>query len=175
MPLRESGVGAALVGATLAIVRVAPEYLARGILHESWAWLPRLGTAGRTVILYTHVIRAISFVLGVVAVFALGYWAGTRFDLRARYRRFVATLAIGGSVGYVGGLLALVAPGVVSGELAVRDGPSLVTIVVVGRVLAVSIQFAVIGFAGAAFASLGECGTADRHAVEPTESPASSE
>ena len=175
MSIRESGVGAALLGATLAIVRVSPEYVARGILRESWAWLPRLGTAGRTVILYTHLVRAIGFVLGVAAVFALGYRAGTRFDLRARYRRFVAILAIGGSVGYGVGLLAVVAPGLVSGEIAVRDGPSLVTLVVAGRVLAVSIQFGVIGFAGAAFASLVERRTAGRSAVEASESTASSE
>lgn len=155
MVLRESAVAAVLVGAALAAVDYAPSYLPRWVLDNPVGWLPRFATDAQTITFYIYVSRGTAFVLGIGCVFALGYWAGSRFDFRAQFRSFVLAVGLGGLVGY--GIATLVyALAVVFVLENVRfSGPAAFDGALgASRTVAVAVQFAVVGFAGAAFADV---------------------
>ena len=153
MALRESAAGATLLGALLFVVQFASEAVGELFTDGGVGWLPQLSTVGTTVTVYLYLLRGLGFVLSIAAVFVLGYWAGSRLDLKTDYRRFVLALGAGGALGYlVAGVAGIVATEGATG-VTTLDLFSLVTLLVgIGIPLGVGIQFAVVGFAGAAFA-----------------------
>lgn len=152
MVLGRTGIGAALLGALLSVVHLSPGYVNRRLLDGDWSWLPQLDTMSRTVLLYSYVTRGVAFVLGVGVVFALGYWAGTRSDLRENYQGLVLGLGLGGILGYVVALGAFVL--VPANDPILADDGFLTGVLLLGRGIGAAVQFAVVGFAGAAFATL---------------------
>lgn len=158
MDVRNAGMGATLVGIVLALVDLSPAYVNQQLVGDGGNWLPRFERTSRTILFYNYASRGVSFVVAVGAVLALGYLAGSRLDLQADYRRLVLALGLGGLLGY---LLAqvvvvwLLSDGAVLGDTAILTGA-----LFLARPIAVALEFAVVGFAGAAFAALvGESGT----------------
>lgn len=163
MSRRKSGVGAAIIGFVLSVVHLLPGYVTQQLVAGNLGWFPRLDTPGETLVLYHHTVDATAFVLGFGAVFALGYWLGTDLDLRRRYRQFVLAVGVGGLIGYLLPILLAIlfllvtAGGTIAGGIGLLD-----TVLLAGRILGVPIQFAVVGFSGAALAHLtGGQGSSD--------------
>lgn len=150
MVSRITGPGAALVGAVLGLVHLAPGYLVGRLLGGSVGGLPQLSTTPQTITAYTSLLDAVGVAVGIGGVFVLGYWAGTRFDQPTAYRRFAALVGIAGSVGYLA-TMGIVLIFVVR-EPLVADHVGLTIANVLGTTLRVGVQFAIVGFAGAAFA-----------------------
>lgn len=115
-------------------------------------WLPQLETTGRTVVAYLWVSRAIGFVLTIVGVAALGYWAGRRLDVPRESRTIVGSLAVGGSAGHLAGMVVFVSLIAPSGSTPVEGTGVLELVILLGAAFATAIQFSLVGFAGAALA-----------------------
>lgn len=147
---RRAGIGAALLGAGIALLHLAPAYLSRYVLGGGVSWLPRLETTQVTLVGYNMVLNALGVLVGIVAVGVLGYWAETRIDLVAEYRGLLAVFGVGGSLGFLvtmaGSLLLAVDAPVVGDDVGLTLGW------VLGTTVRVGLQFALVGFAGAAFA-----------------------
>lgn len=152
MVLRTTGLGAGLLGFVLALVHLTPGYVNDRLLGDASGWLPQLDSMGQTVLLYSYTARGVAFVVGIVGVLALGYRVGTRLDLRADYGRFSLVLGVGGAVGYVVATAAFVS--VLADGPVLGDATLLTAALWLGRIAGVVLQFAIVGFAGAAFATL---------------------
>lgn len=141
---RAVGIATAALAFLTALVRVAPEH---GDVTSSW--LPQLETVGRTILFYEYLSRTAAFLFGTVAVLAVGYRAGARLDLSSRYRRFTLTLGIAGAVGQLA--FFVVYPTVVLGGSPAAPGAP-TAVAWLGWTVGTGVHFAVVGFAGAAFA-----------------------
>lgn len=145
---RETGPGAALLGAGIAVLHVTPAYLSTYLFGGAVAWLPRLETTQVTLVGYNMVLNAIGVVVGIVGVFALGYWAGTKSELTAEYRRLLASFGLGGALGFLSTMAVALT---LSIDLpVVGESVGLTLGWILGSTLRVGLQFAAIGFAGAA-------------------------
>lgn len=175
MVLRKSAVGAALLAALVLVVQIGSDIVVDSFVEGTFGWLPQLDTVGQTVAVYMYLFNGLEFGLGIIAVFGLGYWAGSQLSLKVEYKRFVLAVAAGGMVGYlVAGSVALtVAYGGIG--FPTLDSFGVVTLLLAAGVpLGVGIQFAVVAFAGAAFANVtgGTFGSAPNK--NSTEIPAES-
>ena len=157
MVLTKSGLGAALLGGVLALLHLSPGYVTARLIAGDGASVPWLGTTAEVILLSQGLLNAAAFIAGFGALFVLGYWAGLRLELQQHYRQFLLTVGLGGLIGYVTPILLLavyaliVGGGPLQGE---QIGAGATAMLVVGRAVSVAIQFAVVGFAGAAFAGL---------------------
>lgn len=151
---RNNGIAAALLGVAFALASHAPTLLtARG----GFDVLPQVGTTGETVMVYVGLSRGVAFAFGTLAVLALGYRAGRRIDLRAEYRDLALAVGLGGAAGYVLVLVPLAATA--SGgwaSLGTSAGDLFGLAALGGRIVGVGVQFAVVGFAGAALAHVAD-------------------
>lgn len=144
---RETGFGAALLGAAIALLHLAPAYLTR---YLSVSWLPRLETTQVTLVGYNMVLNAIGVVLGIGAVFVSGYWVGRKLGIVNEYQRLIAVFGFGGALGF---LLTMLIALVLQVDLpVVGDDIGLTLGWILGSTVRIGLQFATIGFAGAAFA-----------------------
>ncbi|MFC4438738.1 MULTISPECIES: hypothetical protein [Natrialbaceae] len=172
MSRRKSAVGAALLGFALSVVHLSPGYVTQQLVAGEWGRFPQLDTPGETLVLYHYTVDATAFVLGFGAVFALGYWIGTDLDLRRRYRQFALAVGFGGLIGYLIPMCFALLYLLITADGATVEGiRPLDVILFAGRALGVPIQFAVAGFAGAAFAHL----TGNRLDTDPSRKVADGE
>lgn len=155
MVLTKSGLGAALLGGVLAAFHIAPGYLIPWLIARDGVSVPWPDTTAEMITLSQGLVGTMGFVVGIGVVFILGYWAGGQFELRQYYRQFLFAVGIGGLIGYVTPILLFFSYAVI-----VETGPlhteqlGVTAILLTGRAVGVAIKFAVIGFAGAAFATL---------------------
>lgn len=151
MPLRSTGIGAALTGFLLALVHFSPSFVSQRIIDEESNWLPQLESVGQTIVAYQYVSRGVAFLLAVGVILALGYRAGSRLALRDDYRRFLLTIGLGGLLGYAVGLAPVM---VLASEGSwLMDNTAVTVTYLLTRSIGVALEFAVVGFAGAAFAT----------------------
>lgn len=133
------------------------DFVGDRLLAGTTGWLPQFETVGQTVVVYSYLVRGLAFGVGILAVFVLGYWVGNRLDLQAEYKRFVVAVGAGGLIGHlIAGIAGFV---VLSGEVgspSVDPFGILVTGMMLGIPIGVGIQFAVVAFAGAAFAQIAD-------------------
>lgn len=175
---KQAGIGAAALGFLLSITQYSQGYVTARLVSEDWSWFPQLESTAETLVLYTHLTDGLIFVLGVVGVFLLGYWLGERLHLGREYRPYVTWVAGGGVAGYLLPLVLALGVLVVTGLLEGADPFAFVprvsgldAVVIAGRFVAIPIQFAIAGFAGAAFARLaGEADDGERAGTEPISS-----
>lgn len=156
MVLTKSGLGAALLGGLLAVLHLAPGYVTARLIAGDGVALPWPATTAELIVLSQGLLNVSGVVGGIGAVFLLGYWAGGRLEVRQHSRQFLLVVGLGGLGGYVAvnGLLFVYA--LLGGTQILQSEQSVVTAVVIaGRAVGVLLQFAVCGFAGAAFATLG--------------------
>lgn len=148
------GVTAAILAAGAIIVRFGSGIYVDRVASDGGTvgWLPQLETTGQTVVAYLWMSRAIGFVLTIVGVAALGYWAGRRLDVPRESRTILGSLAVGGSTGHLVGMVVFV--WVIGPSSSTPfEGTGLVELVILlGAALATAIQFSLVGFAGAALA-----------------------
>ncbi|MFC3959996.1 hypothetical protein [Halovivax cerinus] len=155
MVLTKSGLGAVLLGSVVALLHLAPGYVTSQLIANDATAIDWLGSTARQIVFLNGFVSAMAFVVGIGVVFLLGYWAGSRLDLRRSYRSFLLVVGVGGGIGYlvpmllVFGYTALAATGPFQ-----SDQLGTTALVFLGRTGAVAIQFAVVGFAGAALATL---------------------
>lgn len=174
MVRKTSGFAAALLGVVLAGARIAPAYATQG-------WVPQLESIGRTTLLYAYLSRGLAFAVGTLAVFALGYWAGTRLELATACRSVAPAIGVGGAVGYVVGTLLLLGGlgGMERADTGVVDGVGIGVGILLAQLIAQGVRFAIVGFAGAALASLADDraapGEGNAPAANGAEGPASTD
>lgn len=148
------GVAAAILAAGATIMEYGTGIYVDRLGSDSGelAWLPQLETTGQTVLAYLWVSRAIGFGLAVVGVAALGYWAGRRVALPRESRTIIGSLAVGGSVGHLIGMMVFVTLIAPSGSPFFEGTGLGELLILLGVAIATAIQFSLIGFAGAALA-----------------------
>ena len=171
MVLTKSGVFAALLGGVLAVLHVSPGYLTARFIAGGQTAARWPGSTAELIVLSQGLIHTIGAVVGIAGVFVVGYWAGRRIALQDQYETVLLTFGLGGLIGYVTPvlLLAIYAVSVDSGAL--QSGMLGAAAVLFGsRAIVVTVQFAIVGFAGAAFAGL----TADADAEWFTHIPSRS-
>lgn len=160
MVLRKSGFGAALLGSILAILHFAPGYVIMWVLGADSVPVPWADTSIEVLTFFYGVLDAGGFVVGIGAVFLLGYWAGGRLELRQQYRELLATIGLGGLLGYILMMVLVLLYAVLLGggpfyeqqhQEVTNQGVTTV-LLFIGRALGLTIQFAVVGVAGAAVA-----------------------
>ncbi|MCU4743603.1 hypothetical protein OB955_19510 [Halobacteria archaeon AArc-m2/3/4] len=154
MSQRIAAVVAAIIGACAVSIEFGTTWLIDGFVDGGVAaeWLPQLETMGQTAVAYSYASQVLTFVLTFVVVAALGYWAGTRLDVRREYGSLAGHLALGGGVGYMGGLVVFIL--LVVGWSTPSD-PILGLGLLLGMAVATGIHFALVGLAGAALAEFG--------------------
>ena len=138
------------------------DWIINSLVEGAVGWLPQFGSYGQTILIYTYASNAIQFGIGVIGVAALGYWAGTHYDLSQEYRSLLVSIGGGGVAGGVLVVLSIFLVGSFSG------GASLSAISVTDAVLfvgmlslslfATGIRMALFGLAGAAFAYFSNAG-----------------
>ena len=171
MVLRKSGVVAALLGGLLAVLHLSPGYVTARFIAGGGRSALWPGSTGELIVLFQGLLHVVGAVVGIAAIFVVGYWAGGRLALRDHYDRVLLTFGLGGLVGYLSVivLLAIYAVSIGAGPLR-SDMLGVTSVLVAGRAIVVTIQFAVVGFAGAAFAGL----TSDTDAEWATDSASGS-
>lgn len=132
---RTVAIAAAVLGVLLGAVPVGRLLLTR---------TPRVGPD--TLLLPVVLAGGVLFLLSPVAVFALGYWSGSRIDLPESYLELAATMGVAGGVAALVAQLLGFAIGMRSVDLLQVLVPSLFNGAVRG------VDFAVTGLAGAAVA-----------------------
>ena len=162
MVLKKASVGAALLGFLVAVVQFSQGLVTDRLVSGDWPWFPHLETTAQTLVLYTYVTDGVAFALGLGGVFVLGYWIGSGLDLRTHCTQFVTRVAGFGLLGYL--LPPTLAALYVLGMTPFADGTPfleflrgltvLEVTLVLGRIASIPIQFAIAGFAGAAFAQI---------------------
>lgn len=158
MRFRSTAAATALLAAVTVALRSGTELLADRLAGGGSvpAWLPQLETIGWTVTAYSLASRAVAFALAVVGIALLGYWVGSRTDVRRDYRPLAGALLLGGGIGHLVGLW--VVPVVALGTGVPASSASGVVLGAAGVLvigLANGLKYALIGVAGAALAEFG--------------------
>lgn len=174
MSQRTTGVAAAVIAAAAVTIEFGSSVLVDGVADGETAigWLPQLDTIGQTAVAYLYASRIVAFVLTFLVVAALGYWAGTRLDITREYGSLLGSLAVGGGVGYLAGLVLV---GVLVGDYWPAPTDSLFGLgALLGLAVATAIHFALVGLAGAALAEFGFDPLSSRNdvPVSDTDAPA---
>ena len=146
----------ALTAALIVFVNIGSSFLIEGLADGDAGVLPQVGTLGQTVLVYSYASTLLAFVLGVLVVAGLGYWAGQRLDVADEYPSLAAAFAGGGAVG---SLLAM------ASVFALAGGPDFGSLLstdvfflaapLLGNAAAFGIRFLLVGLAGAALAEFG--------------------
>ena len=154
MVLKRIGFGAALFGSVLALLHLSPGVITEWMLAADDP-LPVGNSLGESVVIVRSLLDAGAFAVGFGGVFLLGYWAGSRVMLRHRYRQLLATLGVGGALGYVLVLVLFLSySALAGGDLPDVTGGVTSLLVFASRATAITVQFAVVGIAGASIAEL---------------------
>ena len=160
---RECALGAFILGFLFAFAEwIVPEQqLYQGINSADLGWLPELYSYWHSLVAYAALFRGIAFLASVIAVFGLGYWAGSRIELGLEYRRFAVAIAFGSAIGYfiasvIGLHVVLADTGFIRYELETLflGKTRLEYLAFLGRLIGVGVHFAIVAFAGAALAHL---------------------
>ena len=166
----------ALTAALVVIVNIGSAIVVDGLADWSGEMLPQVGTLGQTALIYSYASNVLTFVLGVLVVAGVGYWAGQRLDVADEYPSLAVAFAAGGAVGYLLGMTSI---------FALAGGPSLESLLsadvfflvapLLGNAVAYGIRFLLIGLAGAALAEFGFDPLASWRERTADEKPADSE
>ncbi|WP_430505059.1 hypothetical protein [Haloparvum sp. PAK95] len=116
-------------------------------------WFPHLETTGQTIQFYSMASQTITFLLAVPMITVLGFMLGKNLDVGQDYSLVISIFAVGGAVGNLFWLLAI---GLINGSSNLFIVQSWFALAVgLGTVAATSLQFALLGLAGAAPAEFG--------------------
>ena len=162
MGFGRTAVGGVALGLLLAMVQFSPGPVTVRLIAGEWAWFPRADSTAETLIWYSLAADAAVFVLLFGGVFGLGYLAGQDRRLASDYRPVLIRFAASGLIGYCLPLflavvyLAVLTPFVPGIPIidALRTLVLHEVALLLGRVIAIPIAFAVIGLAGLAFADV---------------------
>lgn len=151
MNSRRIGVLAGIVSVVGLVVNYAPS-----VVLERWfgggfdGAVPMVGTAGQTVVVYSHVANSGGLFMTLLLALGLGYYASRRLNMGHEYRRFGGAVAVGSLVS-IASLWAVMMYGV---QATPMDASStLVSLAVLVRMtVTVSLVVTVGAFAGAALA-----------------------
>lgn len=146
---RRIGVLAGIVSVVGLVVNYAPS-----VVLDRWfgggfdGAIPMVGTAGQTVVVYSHVVNSGGLFMTLLLALGLGYYASRRLDMGHEYRRFGGAVAVGSLVS-IASLWVVMMYGV---QVTPMDATSiLVSLAVLVRMAAtVSLPVTVGAFAGAA-------------------------
>lgn len=154
MVLRKSGFGAALLGGVLALLHLSPAYVTTWLMSIDNISILWIETHVEAITFFQSVLGAGGFFVGFGGVFLVGYWAGGQVALRQQYRELLAAIGVGGVLGYLVPLVLLLLYAVLfgGGPFANQNLGVATVLLLSGRVIGVSIQFAVVGVAGGAVA-----------------------
>lgn len=146
--------GVGIITGVIAAGTVPLEFGALQIINRfvNEGWLPVLETTGQTMTIYLYLSQALLFVLAFIGVAGLGYWIGTRLDVSREYGTVFGSFALGGSIGYLCGMILV---GAFFGTFSSEMGPLLGLSLVLMLTVVKAIQFALVGLAGAALAQFG--------------------
>lgn len=111
--------------------------------------VPQLETIGQTVMFYTLLSRAITFLLAVPVIAFLGFKVGKQLNVEREYTMIARFFGIGGGAGILVGVLAT---GVMGNATFLLTQSLLGAVVLLSVAVATGIQFAFVGVAGAALA-----------------------
>lgn len=146
---RRIGTLAGIVSVVGLVVNYAPS-----VVLERWfgggfdGAVPMVGTAGQTVVVYSHVANSAGPLVTLSLAIGLGYYASRRLDVVDEYRRFGGMVAVG-SLFSIAGIWAVLMYGVQSTPMDVTN--VLISLAVLLRMaVTVSLPVTVGAFAGAA-------------------------